>query len=87
MLKCSECDPKTVIATIAMLCSCLATPPFSCQDVITANAGDSRAVMCRAGKALELSYDHKQLGLERPTSHHLLCLQEGDCSQVPSTQS
>lgn len=27
--------------------------------MITANAGDSRAVMCRKGQALELSYDHK----------------------------
>eukprot|EP00434_Breviolum_minutum_P019990 symbB.v1.2.017634.t1/scaffold1340.1/size241236/19 len=29
------------------------------KDVITANAGDSRAVMCRGGQAVELSYDHK----------------------------
>ena len=34
---------------------------FGGEDVITANAGDSRAVMCRGGEAVELSYDHKQL--------------------------
>lgn len=28
-------------------------------DVLTANAGDSRAIMCRDGQAVELSFDHK----------------------------
>ncbi|CAE8599008.1 unnamed protein product [Polarella glacialis] len=28
-------------------------------DVLAANAGDSRAIMCRAGQAVELSFDHK----------------------------
>ena len=34
---------------------CVLTP----QSVIVANAGDSRAVLCRAGEAVALSADHK----------------------------
>jgi serine/threonine protein phosphatase PrpC len=34
---------------------CVLTP----HDIIVANAGDSRAVLCRAGTAMALSADHK----------------------------
>ncbi|KAI6125766.1 phosphatase 2C-like domain-containing protein [Pisolithus croceorrhizus] len=40
--------------------SLIVTPPRSCRRVLyTANAGDARAVLCRAGKAVRLTYDHK----------------------------
>ena len=29
------------------------------QQVIVANAGDSRCVLCRDGKAVDMSFDHK----------------------------
>lgn len=29
------------------------------KSIIVANAGDSRSVLCRAGQAIQLSYDHK----------------------------
>lgn len=35
-------------------------PPFSARQVLySANAGDARGVLCRAGKAVRLTYDHK----------------------------
>ncbi|EGC32795.1 hypothetical protein DICPUDRAFT_95193 [Dictyostelium purpureum] len=38
---------------------CFQNPPNSQPLLIVANAGDSRGVLCRNGKALPLSYDHK----------------------------
>lgn len=38
----------------------LVVPPSSSKRVLyTANAGDARGVLCRAGKAIRLTYDHK----------------------------
>lgn len=34
-------------------------PPTTRRVLYTANAGDARAVLCRAGKAVRLTYDHK----------------------------
>ncbi|KAG5652868.1 hypothetical protein H0H81_003298 [Sphagnurus paluster] len=38
----------------------MVVPPVTSRRVLyTANAGDARAVLCRAGKAVRLTYDHK----------------------------
>jgi protein phosphatase PTC1 len=38
----------------------IAVPPVNARRVLyTANAGDARGVLCRAGKAVRLTYDHK----------------------------
>lgn len=46
------CDPHTVGCTANVVC---VTPT----QIITANAGDSRSVLCRKGEAVPLSQDHK----------------------------
>ena len=42
-----------VVGSVAIVCLIIG------DRIITANLGDSRAVLCRAGKAIELSVDHK----------------------------
>eukprot|EP01133_Synstelium_polycarpum_P001434 gene1434-1663_t len=41
------------------LVALLSTPPNSQPLLVVANAGDSRGVLCRSGKAIPLSFDHK----------------------------
>jgi len=47
-----SCDPLYVGCTACVSC-------ITERDIIVANAGDSRAVLCRAGRAVPLSKDHK----------------------------
>ena len=45
---------------IGMFTGCTATVCLiSDNKIFFANAGDSRSVLCRNGKALQLSFDHK----------------------------
>jgi protein phosphatase 1G len=48
-------DTTISLGTGCTACVVLITPT----RIFTANAGDSRAVLCRKGHALPLSYDHK----------------------------
>ncbi|EFA77712.1 protein phosphatase 2C [Heterostelium album PN500] len=41
------------------LVALLSTPPNAPPLLVVANAGDSRGVLCRSGKAVALSFDHK----------------------------
>ena len=52
-LQTPECDAVGSTAVVAVV-----TP----DKIIVANCGDSRAVLCRNGKAIPLSSDHKVLG-------------------------
>lgn len=51
----SYSDGIVSMGTGCTACVVLITP----NKIYTANAGDSRAVLCRKGHALPLSYDHK----------------------------
>eukprot|EP00932_Pfiesteria_piscicida_P000024 SRR837773.1002.p1 GENE.SRR837773.1002~~SRR837773.1002.p1 ORF type:complete len:470 (+),score=36.48 SRR837773.1002:118-1410(+) len=60
-------------------------PPLRAPRVAVANCGDSRAVLCRAGRAVELSRDHKpelQAEEERIRRAGGLVAQAGPCHRV-----
>lgn len=44
------CDATGCTANVALI-----TP----QKIIVANAGDSRSVLCKSGRSIPLSFDHK----------------------------
>ena len=49
-LQMPECDAVGSTAVVAVVSPC---------NIVVANCGDSRAVLCRSGKAIPLSTDHK----------------------------
>ena len=51
--------PPTAPATRANTSSVISPPPSLRRVLYSANAGDARGVLCRAGKAVRLTYDHK----------------------------
>eukprot|EP00747_Dinoflagellata_sp_TGD_P225999 gnl/TRDRNA2_/TRDRNA2_99822_c1_seq2.p1 gnl/TRDRNA2_/TRDRNA2_99822_c1~~gnl/TRDRNA2_/TRDRNA2_99822_c1_seq2.p1 ORF type:complete len:406 (-),score=81.58 gnl/TRDRNA2_/TRDRNA2_99822_c1_seq2:120-1337(-) len=51
-----EPEPGTAADTVGCTAVCVL---MTRHEVVCANAGDSRAVLCRGGKAVPLSYDHK----------------------------
>jgi len=60
-LQTPECDAVGSTAVVAIV-----TP----QKIIVANCGDSRAVLCRNGRALPLSSDHKVISLPKKSPNY-----------------
>jgi protein phosphatase 1G len=59
-LKRLEAQPQVEAHALADNVGCTANVVLMTRDkILCANCGDSRAVLCRAGRALELSHDHK----------------------------
>ncbi|KAG6917807.1 hypothetical protein DXG01_000867 [Tephrocybe rancida] len=52
-------SPATSRKDVALGATVTVPPSDSRRVLYTANAGDARAVLCRAGKAVRLTYDHK----------------------------
>ena len=60
-LKAPACDAVGSTAVVSVI-----TP----EKIIVANCGDSRAVLCRSGKAIPLSIDHKVSQLSKYNKNH-----------------
>jgi serine/threonine protein phosphatase PrpC len=58
-------DGSYVTSKISLNCGCTANVVLITPNkIITANAGDSRSVLCRKGNSYPLSEDHKPEGAE-----------------------